>query len=47
MKTTTSRVASLEKELLKIHPYECPEFIVLPIVKGSKRYLDWMRKSVG
>jgi periplasmic divalent cation tolerance protein len=25
-----------------IHPYEVPEIIALPIVMGSKNYLDWM-----
>jgi periplasmic divalent cation tolerance protein len=24
------------------HPYEVPEIIALPILMGSRRYLDWM-----
>ncbi len=42
IKTLASRVSSVEKALKKIHPYELPEFIVLPIVKGSRAYLDWI-----
>ncbi len=32
-------------ELLKgLHSYEVPEVLALPIVEGSKAYLDWMAK---
>lgn len=27
----------------QIHPYEVPEIIALPVVKGAPDYLDWMR----
>lgn len=30
-----------------IHPYKVPEIIALPIVKGSKMYLDWIGESTG
>lgn len=46
IKTTTSRVSALEKELHARHPYELPEFIVLPIVKGSRHYLAWLGAMV-
>jgi len=46
MKTTNAKVPSLKKELLKIHPYDVPEFIVLPILKGSPDYLNWIQRSV-
>jgi periplasmic divalent cation tolerance protein len=46
MKTKKSRVPALQKALLPIHPYECPEFIVLPIVAGSSAYLRWIEDSV-
>lgn len=28
--------------VLSIHPYDVPEVIALPIVKGSREYLDWI-----
>lgn len=46
MKTTAARLAGLEKLILRKHPYDTPEFIVLPISRGSRRYLDWVRESV-
>ncbi len=29
------------------HPYDVPEIIALPIVRGSKDYLEWMQKETG
>ena len=45
LKTTTARLARLEKLILARHPYNTAEFIVLPLRGGSKRYLDWLNKS--
>jgi periplasmic divalent cation tolerance protein len=47
LKTTRSRLAALEKLILSRHPYDTPEFIVLPIAAGSRRYLDWIDESAG
>jgi periplasmic divalent cation tolerance protein len=45
MKTTGAKAKRLEKELTKIHPYELPEFVVLPFKKGSPRYLAWIAEN--
>jgi periplasmic divalent cation tolerance protein len=45
LKTTTARLDTLEKLILAEHPYDTPEFIVLPLSGGSKRYLDWLEAS--
>jgi|SRR5439155_6018555 len=45
-KTTKSRLGALEKLIVAKHPYATPEFIVLPIAVGNRRYLDWISKSV-
>ncbi len=29
-----------------VHPYEVPEIIALPIIMGSKSYLDWIDAEV-
>jgi len=42
LKTTKSKLAALEILVLAIHPYDTPEFLVLPLSAGSKRYLDWL-----
>jgi periplasmic divalent cation tolerance protein len=46
VKTTTSKLKALEKLILAKHPYDTPEFVVLPIMRGNKRYLDWLANSV-
>ncbi len=46
LKTTTYRLAALEKLIVSQHPYDTPEFIVLRVDGGSKRYLNWMAGAV-
>jgi len=46
MKTTTARLAALEKLILTKHPYDTAEFLVLPLTHGNRRYLDWVRGSL-
>jgi len=46
IKTTTSRLRELEREVKRLHSYELPEFIVLQISAGSLGYLEWIGKSV-
>jgi len=46
IKTSEERLGELEKEVLAMHSYDTPEFIVLPIVTGSDKYLDWLGASV-
>lgn len=46
MKTSAERIAELQKEVLSLHSYDTPEFIVLPIIAGSERYLQWLAESV-
>jgi periplasmic divalent cation tolerance protein len=43
IKTTRARVPALLGRLRALHPYDVPEFIVLPVVDGSEPYLDWIR----
>jgi len=46
IKTTTARLDALEKCVLANHPYDTPEFVVLPISTGNRRYLKWISESV-
>jgi periplasmic divalent cation tolerance protein len=45
-KTARPRLGALEKLIVSKHPYDTPEFVVLPLAGGSKRYLDWLGASV-
>ena len=46
IKTTANRLSQLEREVKRLHTYDLPEFIVLPITEGSADYLSWLRESV-
>ncbi len=46
IKTTAKCLSELEAEVKKLHSYEVPEFLVLPVVGGSKEYLGWLTHSV-
>lgn len=46
LKTTRARLAALEKLVLARHPYDTPEFLVLPLHAGAARYLAWLGASV-
>jgi periplasmic divalent cation tolerance protein len=46
MKTTASRVPALEARLRTLHPYDLPEFLVIPAGGGSEAYLAWVGASV-
>ncbi len=45
MKTTAGRLRELEKDVKRVHSYEVPEFVVLPIVAGSREYLEWVGEN--
>jgi periplasmic divalent cation tolerance protein len=42
MKTTAKCLVNLEKEVKRLHSYDVPEFIAVPITEGSKGYLSWL-----
>jgi periplasmic divalent cation tolerance protein len=46
LKTATARLGALERLIVAKHPYDTAEFIVLPIRRGNRRYLDWVGRSV-
>ena len=46
IKTNKKRLADLEKEVKRLHSYDVPDFVVLPIVAGSREYLGWLEDSV-
>ncbi len=45
LKTTANRLPKLEKLILDRHPYETPEFLVVALSGGNRRYLNWLRAS--
>ncbi len=45
LKTAKAKLSALEKLILAKHPYDTPEFLVLPLTAGSRKYLDWLAAS--
>jgi periplasmic divalent cation tolerance protein len=46
LKSTSGAFPRLEKEIRRLHSYEVPEIIALPIISGSKAYLAWIRENI-
>jgi periplasmic divalent cation tolerance protein len=46
IKTSKARLQVLEREVRRLHSYETPEFIALPITGGSSKYLSWIAQSL-
>ncbi len=42
MKSRLDLFAEVAEHVKRLHSYEVPEVLALPIVEGSKAYLDWM-----
>jgi periplasmic divalent cation tolerance protein len=42
IKTKDGLYNKMETAIKSLHPYETPEIIAVPIVKGSKEYLNWL-----
>ncbi|HEX3377155.1 MAG TPA: divalent-cation tolerance protein CutA [Candidatus Acidoferrales bacterium] len=42
IKTSRKHLAKLQAAVERLHSYEVPEFIALPIAAGSRKYLAWM-----
>ncbi|OIQ98249.1 divalent-cation tolerance protein CutA [mine drainage metagenome] len=42
IKTTRAAYPKLEVALRKLHPYELPEIIALPVDTGLPEYLNWV-----
>ena len=46
IKTKTSLFKEIETEIKKLHKYDTPEIICLPITNGSNEYLSWVNEQV-
>jgi periplasmic divalent cation tolerance protein len=46
IKTREDFYDKVEAAIKSQHPYETPEIIAVPIVKGSKEYLNWLENEL-
>lgn len=46
IKTSRALMEELRSEIERLHSYDVPEVIALPVVDGSERYLAWMTREL-
>lgn len=46
IKTTDERVPALKEALFAQHPYEVPEFVILPVDRIEGPYREWLLEAV-
>jgi periplasmic divalent cation tolerance protein len=46
IKTLKSRFKALQKRVLKLHAYEAPEILALPVAAVNPTYLKWLSESI-
>ena len=46
VKTDLNRFDELADKIKALHSYEVPEIIAIPVVAGSRAYLDWLGKNL-
>ena len=45
-KTTRPKFKKIIACVAKVHPYDVPEIIAIPVIDGNKPYLDWINDSL-
>ncbi|RLG07538.1 MAG: divalent-cation tolerance protein CutA [Thaumarchaeota archaeon] len=46
IKTRLDQMEELIESVKRIHSYTVPEIIVLPIITGNTRYLEWINQTI-
>jgi periplasmic divalent cation tolerance protein len=46
VKSSRPKLAALQAEVRRLHSYDVPEIIALPIASGSRDYLAWVSESL-
>lgn len=46
LKTSRRRFEALCREVERLHSYDTPEIIALPIAAGARKYLAWMEECL-
>lgn len=45
LKTRRKNFSAIAREIKRVHSYDLPEIIAMPITAGSWEYLEWARKA--
>jgi periplasmic divalent cation tolerance protein len=46
IKTSRDLFPALRAEIEKLHPYEVPELLALPVLAGAEDYLSWLEANL-
>jgi periplasmic divalent cation tolerance protein len=46
IKTRRTRLKALQQAITRLHSYDTPEMIALPVAEGSPKYLAWLDECV-
>jgi periplasmic divalent cation tolerance protein len=46
-KTTAGRYHEVEAAIRRLHSYDEPEIVAMPVVAGSPSYLEWVLRETG
>ena len=46
IKSSQAKFAKIEQIIHRVHPYEVPELIAVPVSRGSSEYLSWLTQSL-
>ena len=47
IKSSREQFDGMREAIEKLHPYEIPELLALPVVDGAPNYLNWVAASLG
>ena len=47
IKSRRELFGALERRIREIHSYSVPEIIAIPVIEGSRTYLDWVTENTG
>ena len=45
LKTRLARYPEVEAAIRELHPYELPEIVAVPVVRGLPEYLEWVAEE--
>lgn len=46
VKTNQTRLPALQAELARLHSYEVPEILAVPVAAGAESYLAWLASAL-
>lgn len=47
VKSRRDLYGQVEEAILRLHPYDVPEILAVPIVVGSRAYIEWLDQELG